>query len=124
MVERTFSACDCKLDGYQLVRALLVIAVVCLPMVAAHAETDAPSIRVTFRDLDIASAAGTAAAYGRIQGAAKRVCEPLAYQTGTHLAPPAYERCVRDAVATTVQKVNQPGLTLYAARGGSKPSER
>lgn len=98
--------------------ALAVAVVAALPVVAPAAAESA-GIRVVFNDLNLSTPAGIDALYGRIKTAAARFCEPAQPVTGTRLSA-RYERCVKDAIATTVQKVNTPGLTaLHATRSGS-----
>lgn len=66
---------------------------------------------VHFADLDLAKPAGIAALYGRLQGAAKRVCAPL---EGKDLrSAKAYQQCVTDAVTQAVAEVAQPNLSAY-----------
>jgi UrcA family protein len=103
----------------ELLTALVATVAVCLPCVAPEAATDAPGIRIVYHDLNLATPAGVAALYARIRAAAEHYCDPARPVTGTRLST-AFDRCVKDAVATTVQKVNQPGLSaLHAARGGA-----
>jgi UrcA family protein len=97
--------------------ALVASAAVSLPCLAFAA--DLPGIRVAYGDLNLATPAGVAVLYSRIRGAAERYCEPARIVTGTRVTP-EYDRCVKVAIATTVQKVNQPGLTaLHAAHSGA-----
>ena len=103
----------------ELLPALAVTAAMCLPCVASQAAPDAPGIRITYGDLNLATPAGVEALYARIRGAAKQYCEPALSATGTHVFP-VYDRCVEDAVATTVRKLNQPGLSaLHAAHSNA-----
>jgi len=103
----------------QLLPALAVTAAVCLPCVAPEAAVDAPGIRIAYGDLNLATPAGVAILYQRILGAAKQYCEPDRVLTGTRLSP-NYDHCVQTAVAATVRKINQPGLSaLHAARSGA-----
>jgi UrcA family protein len=98
--------------------ALAAIVIAALP-VAAPSAAESAGIRVVFSDLNLSTPAGIDALYGRIKTAAARYCEPAQAVTGTRLSA-RYDRCVKDAIATTVQKVNTPGLTaLHATRTGS-----
>jgi UrcA family protein len=79
----------------------------------AHAN-DARSETVKFADLNLGSAEGVAALYGRIHSAAKRVCE----QPAGELA--AVRGCVTKTEAEAVGKVNVPSLTaFYQAKNGT-----
>jgi UrcA family protein len=66
---------------------------------------------VHIADLDLATPAGIAAVYGRIQGAAKRVCAPLEGKDLRSAA--AFQQCVSDAVTRAVAEVDQPNLGAY-----------
>src|SRR5882757_5647456 len=66
---------------------------------------------VHFADLDLAKPAGIAAVYGRLRGAAKRVCAPLEGKDLRSVA--AFQQCVTDAVTQAVAEVNQPNLSAY-----------
>jgi len=103
----------------ELLSALTVSATMCLPCLASEAATDAPGIRITYGDLNLATPAGVEVLYARIRGAAKQYCEPERMLTGTRVST-TYDRCINDTVATAVRKLNQPGLSaLHAARSGA-----
>jgi UrcA family protein len=71
------------------------------------------SVVVKFQDLNIATPEGAAALYGRIHTAAQSVCESVD-RTLMNYAPE--EKCVREAEANAVSKVNSPALTAYYER--------
>ena len=99
--------------------ALVAALAAALPVGALHASTNAPGIRLSYDDLNLATPAGVSALYQRIQHAAGDYCESTRNLTGTRVSP-QYDRCVRDAVATTVKQIAHPGLTaLHVSHGGS-----
>ena len=82
----------------------------------AHAGDDVRSETVRFADLNVGTPAGVEALYGRIHGAAGRVCQ----QPGGELE--AIRTCVRRAESNAIGKVNAPLLTaFYQKKTGSKP---
>lgn len=103
----------------RLLPALAATAAVCLPCVAPMAAVDAPGIRIAYSDLNLSTPAGVATLYQRIRGAAKQYCEPERLLTGTRVST-TYDHCVEEAVATTVRKLNNPGLSaLHASRSAA-----
>jgi len=74
----------------------------------------APSVTVSFGDLDLSSPDGANALYRRIQAAARQVC---GYAGGDLSAQSIWKGCYRQAVADAVGKVNSPLLTaLHTGR--------
>jgi UrcA family protein len=68
---------------------------------------------VRYADLDLTHAAGAAVLLGRIQAAAREVCEPLRPQWMVS------RQCMDQALARAVADVNAPMLTdYYIARTG------
>jgi UrcA family protein len=82
----------------------------------AHAS-DSRSETVKFADLNLGSAEGVAALYGRIHVAAKHVCEQPAGELG------AVGRCVTKTEAEAIGKVNVPSLTAYYQAKTGTPSK-
>lgn len=74
--------------------------------VVAAADPSAASRTVKFADLDISSPPGAQALYRRIRAAAQVVCSYYFFATDTDKA-----RCVRDATADAVTRINQPALS-------------
>ena len=60
---------------------------------------------VKFADLNISKAAGAAVLYDRIRAAAQGVCSYYVFESDA-----AQNRCLHDAIANAVVKVNQPAL--------------
>ena len=90
-----------------------------LDALATAEETRSGPLLQRVFDVCAGLAAGIEALYGRVRVAAEQLCEPTRVVTGTRLSN-GYERCVKDAVATTVQKINLPNLTaLHAALPGA-----
>ena len=105
-----------------VIPALVAALAAALPIGASHAATNTPGIRLSYDDLNLATPAGVSSLYRRIQHAAGDYCESTRNLTGTRVSP-QYDRCVRDAVATTVKQISHPGLSaLHASRGGSTAS--
>lgn len=90
-----------------------------LPVAIVSASVATPTIRVTYQDLNLATAAGVTALYQRVQRAAGDYCGATRDLTGTRVSP-QFSRCVKDAVASTVKQIDVPRLTaLHAARSGT-----
>jgi UrcA family protein len=82
--------------------------------VDAAADESAESRSVKFADLDTSTPSGAHVLYRRIQAAAQVVCSTYFFATDTDKA-----RCVRDATADAVTRVNQPALSaVYNANNG------
>jgi len=81
----------------------------------AAASTDATSsMRVNYRDLNLATEQGTQALYGRIVSAARKVCAPSDIRILVEVA--AAHACEAQAVAHAVRAVNDPRLAAtYSA---------
>jgi UrcA family protein len=74
--------------------------------VVATADPSAESRAVKFADLDVSKPSGANALYRRIRAAAQVVCSYHFFLTDTDKA-----RCVRDATADAVTRINQPALS-------------
>jgi len=74
--------------------------------VAWAADPGPTSITVGFADLKASSPSGAAALYERIRTAARSACAYYWFKTDADEA-----RCVHDAIANAVAKVNQPALS-------------
>ncbi len=85
----------------------------------AHAA-DAPSVAVSYQDLDLARPTDARVLYARLQHAAGAVCEN--YGTATDLAHRVvYQRCYDAALADAVRQVNAPQvLALYQAAAAAR----
>jgi UrcA family protein len=70
------------------------------------ADPSSVSIGVKFADLNIAKPSGAFVLYNRIQAAAKGACSYYWFEKDADEA-----RCVRDAIANAVTKINQPELS-------------
>ena len=87
--------------------------------IASVADPSAASRTVTFSDLNVSTPSGAHVLYRRIRAAAQVVCARHFLLTDTDKA-----RCVRDATADAVTRINQPALSaVYKANSkGSVPS--
>lgn len=88
--------------------------------VVAAADPSAESRMVKYAGLDISTPSGAHALYGRIRAAAQVVCSYRFLLTDTDKA-----RCVRDATADAVARINEPALSaVYDANNRtSAPSD-
>ena len=105
-----------------LLPSLIASIATALPLAVSQAATNAPTIRITYQDLNLATTAGVEVLYHRMLHAASDYCEATRAVTGTRVSI-AFDRCVKDAVATTVKTIGHPGLSaMHAARGGASSS--
>jgi UrcA family protein len=75
----------------------------------AYAAADAsPSVRVNYRDLNLATEQGTQTLYGRIVSAAHRVCAVSDIRVLAEVA--AAQACEAQAIEKAVRAVNSPRL--------------
>ena len=70
------------------------------------ADPGSASVNVKFADLNISTPSGALVLYNRIRAAAQGACSYFWFETDADEA-----RCVHDAIANTVAKVNQPELS-------------
>jgi UrcA family protein len=79
------------------------------PNAVASDPSGAPTMRLSYQDLNLSTPQGIAALYLRIRRAAMQVCEEVRHTTGSRLDP-TYDRCVQGAVTATVKQIASPGL--------------
>jgi UrcA family protein len=86
--------------------------VACMSL-ASTAFADAQVVRsetIPYSDLNVDTAAGVQALYGRIHAAARRVC----FDASKHLEDQvAVDVCAQRAEAQAIRKINLPALTAY-----------
>lgn len=98
---------------------VIIGLVAAFPLAVTQAAPEKPVIHLRYHDLNLATSAGVEVLYRRVQQAAAEYCESTRALIGTRVSV-AFDRCVKDAVATTVKTIDHPGLTaLHAARGGT-----
>jgi UrcA family protein len=99
------------------VRILFGAAALVGAMGLGTAQADeAPSVHVSYADLNLSSVAGAKSLYRRITVAANNVCPTEARDLARHQI---HESCVQETVAAAVRDVNAPQLsTLYVAKNG------
>ena len=79
--------------------------------------TDVRTTIVKYADLDLSTPQGAASLYNRIRFASETVCSPSGQ--GDLAAMTRSQKCVKEAIAGAVAKVNQPALSaVYAAKYG------
>jgi len=79
--------------------------------------TDVRTTIVKYADLDVSTPQGAASLYNRIRFASETVCSPSGQ--GDLAAMTRSQKCVKEAIAGAVAKVNQPALSaVYAAKYG------
>jgi UrcA family protein len=83
---------------------------------AADASSEPTSVNVKFADLNISSPAGARVLYGRIRAAAENACSYYWFETDADQI-----RCVHDAIANAVTKVNRPALFAVYNANNKKP---
>ena len=91
--------------------AIFVVLAMSLSSVSA-ADPSSASRTVKFTDLNISNPSGAHVLYMRILGAAQVVCSYYSFATDADKA-----RCVRDAIADAVTRIDQPALSaVYNAK--------
>ena len=85
----------------------------CVEEAVAAAPATAAAVRVSYRDLDLATAAGSRALYERIVQAAHRVCAVSDIRDLSALAQS--ERCERIAVSHAVRQVHEARVAALVA---------
>jgi UrcA family protein len=79
---------------------------------AADASSKPINVNVKSADLNISSPAGARVLYGRIRAAAENACSYYWFERDADQV-----RCVHDAIANAVTKVNRPALSaVYNAK--------
>jgi UrcA family protein len=85
---------------------------------AASNSFDPLTVRVKFGDLDVSRPQDAAVLYGRIRGAAEKVCSP--YEARSFAAKMHLDACINKAISTAVTTVNAPALSrVYSAKMGT-----
>ncbi|HEV3183147.1 MAG TPA: UrcA family protein [Steroidobacteraceae bacterium] len=103
-----------------MLAALTACMAVGLADVAHSATPDAaPSVKVGYGDLNLASEQGANTLYARIAAAARRVCAPDGADIRDLQAYAAARSCERQAIANAVRDVHSTKVgTILAARLG------
>lgn len=101
-----------------IVAAILTSLISSFSTVCNAAEpTDVRTTTVKYADLDLSTPQGAASLYNRIRFASEAVCSPSGQ--GDLAAMSRSQKCVKQAIAGAVAKVNQPALSaVYAAKYG------
>lgn len=98
-----------------LIRTLFPVLIACVLTALPVSPTLADrTVRVSYDDLDLNSAADISELYKRIGRAASKFCKSTRVSTGTRISP-EFNRCVEDAIATTVKKLDRPELSAFHA---------
>lgn len=94
-----------------------------LGIASAYAEqpvAEAVSIKVTYSDLDLHSAAGLEALYERLRGAARSACGNIIGRRISEI--PAYHACYDKALEDAVSGFNSVQLTALHEQSGEQSS--
>jgi UrcA family protein len=117
-----------SLTRYNRTRLVMISAGIAFLGLAGASNAAQPDVleprqmSVSYADLNIESAAGLKALYGRLQFAARLVCAP--FDDGQHRTVNFHFRgCYRNALDSAVAKINKPTLTAmhssaWPAAGG------
>jgi UrcA family protein len=99
-----------------IVAAILTSLISSFSTVCNAAEpTDVRTTTVKYADLDLSTPQGATSLYNRIRFASEAVCSPADH--GNLAAISRSQKCVKQAIAGAVAKVNRPTLTaVYAAK--------
>ncbi len=96
------------------ISSLTVVTAMSLAAIANAGAADAPITRVHAADLDLAKPSDVATLYERVRAAAMDVCQAEMdrdYRNTRVRTPLRWrDRCVHDAVETTVREVGNPAL--------------
>lgn len=108
--------------GHSVIAASLMALVCAVSAGAAQAsEQFQPLTRiVSYADLNLDSAAGAKALYGRLHNAAHYVCSPYDGREMRLLS--RWEACVNSAIAAAVVQINKPMLTALHRPGANRSS--
>lgn len=87
----------------------------CTLQISARAADAPPSRKVSYADLDVSTPAGAKVLYGRIQSAAKQVCQYNGFQTLGTLQ--MVNRCIDSAIDKAVKDVGSPALSALRKDG-------
>jgi UrcA family protein len=91
-------------------------------MCAGWAADQSPALTkvVNYGDLNLATDTGAKALYGRLNGAAREVCNPLAEDK---LALRRWHGCIDEAIGRAVEEIDSPALTAYHVDQTGKASQ-
>lgn len=93
--------------GFRRLVATAILGALASSFTAVSAADPRPvSVTVKFADLNAASPSGALALYNRIRAAAQSACSYYWFETDA-----AEARCVHDAIAGAVTRINQPELS-------------
>jgi UrcA family protein len=93
--------------GFRRLVATAILGALASSFTAVSAADTRPvSVTVKFADLSVATASGALALYNRIRAAAQSACSYYWFETDA-----AEARCVHDAIAGAVTRINQPELS-------------
>ncbi|HEU4627395.1 MAG TPA: UrcA family protein [Steroidobacteraceae bacterium] len=87
------------------------------PAAFAKLSDDPPSLKVSFKELDLSKQAGAEELYRRITRAANAVCRE-AFQSPSPAFPTRneHQKCIEAAIDNAVSEVNQPLVSALSKR--------
>jgi len=94
-------------------------------MSVSRANSDLPSLVIRYAASDLGSGQGAAALYHKLKTAARMVCKTDMPSTSTfthHVASAAQQRCIDQALAIAVARINVPAFSTYANAQSGAPN--
>ena len=95
----------------KLLRVAAAAALAFSGLAGASTVRELPSVVVKFGDLNLDNAAGVAKLHARLHSAAQQVCSQL--DSRVLGLREQYDRCVSDAVTSSVAKIGNANLTTF-----------
>ena len=99
----------------------VVLSLTSVVATASDSDGSVPTYKIHFGDLDLDTAAGNELLYRRIRTGAESVCRTWEGKELVNVV--RHKRCMEDAVADAVSKIDQPRLTAcyLSHHGGQLP---
>jgi UrcA family protein len=94
-------------------------------MSVSQADSDLPSVGIRYTAANLGSGQGASALYHKLQMAARLVCRADTPSTSSftqHVASAAEQRCIDNALATAIARINVPSFTAYAKAQSGVPT--
>jgi UrcA family protein len=102
--------------GSMLAALTACMAVGLVDVARSATPGDAPSVKVSYGDLDLASAQGAHTLHARVTAAARQVCEPHGFDIRELKVYTIERSCMNETVANAERKVQATQVASIAAR--------